>query len=57
MGERLIFIICLKQIFLNTTKFGGHKKDFGVTAPNAPVSAGPGQKVFHWGPAGLCRRA
>jgi len=24
-----IFIICLKQFFLSTTKFGGHKKDLG----------------------------
>jgi len=35
-GKILIFIICLKQIFLSTTKFAGHKKDFGVTAPECP---------------------
>jgi len=40
-GKILIFIICLKHIFLNTTKFGGHKKDLGVTAPEfSTVSAG-----------------
>jgi len=35
-GKILIFIICLKQIFLSKTKFGGHKKYLGVTDPNAP---------------------
>jgi len=36
-----MFIMSLKQIFLSTTKFGGHKKDLGVTAPECPtVSAG-----------------
>jgi len=29
----LIFVICLKQIFLSTAKFGRHKKNLGVTAP------------------------
>jgi len=45
-GEIIIFIICLKQIFLNTTKFGGYKKDLGVIAPECPtVSAGLGKTV------------
>jgi len=45
-GNILIFIICLKQIFLSTTKFGVHKKDFWVTAPECPtVSAGLGRTV------------
>jgi len=35
-GKILIFITCLKQIFLSTTKFGGHKKDLGVTVPECP---------------------
>jgi len=26
-GEDFCFIICLKQIFLGTTKFGGHKRE------------------------------
>jgi len=42
----LIFIICLKQIFLSTTQFGGHKKDLGVTAPECPTaSAGLGRTI------------
>jgi len=37
-------IICLKQIFLSTTKFGGAQKDLGVTAPKFPlVSADLGE--------------
>jgi len=35
----------LKQIFLSTTKFRGHKKDLGELPPNAPVSAGLGKTV------------
>jgi len=39
-----VFIICLKQIFVSTTKFGGYKKGLGVTAPECPtVSAGLGR--------------
>jgi len=35
-----VFIIRIKQIFLGTKKFGGHKK-FGVTAPEChPVATG-----------------
>jgi len=41
-GKILICIICLKHIFLSTTKFGGHKKDVELTAP---VSAGLGRTV------------
>jgi len=45
-GKDLIFIICLKQIFPNKTKFGGHKKDLVVTSPEFPtVSAGLGRTV------------
>jgi len=45
-GKILIFIICLKQIFLSTTKFGEHKKDLGITVPECPtVSAGLGRTV------------
>jgi len=32
----LIFLKCLKQIFLSTTKFGEHKKDLGVSASECP---------------------
>jgi len=40
-GNIFIFIICLKQIFLSTRKFGNHENDLGVTAPECPiVSAG-----------------
>jgi len=40
-GKISIFIICVKQIFLSTTKFGGHKKDLGITAREcSTVSAG-----------------
>jgi len=35
-GKIFVFIICLKQIFLSTTKFGGHKKIWGYLPPNAP---------------------
>jgi len=35
-----------KTNFLSTTKFGGHKKDFRVTAPEcSTVSAGLGRTV------------
>ena len=45
-GKILIFIICLKQIFLSTTKFGGHKKNLGVTATEClTVSAGLSRTV------------
>jgi len=45
-GKNLIFIICLKQIFLSTTKCGKHKKGLRVTAPECPtVSAGLGRTV------------
>jgi len=38
--------VCLKQIFLNTKKLGGPKKDLGVTAPEFPtVPAGLGRTV------------
>jgi len=37
MRERFLsFIICLKQIFLSSIKFGGHKKDLGVTPHECP---------------------
>ena len=45
-GKIFIFIICLKQIILITTKFGGNEKDLGITAPECPaVSAGLGRTV------------
>jgi len=40
VGKIFIFIISLKQIFLDATKLGGHKI-FGVIAPECPpVAAG-----------------
>jgi len=42
----LIVIICLKQIFLSTTKFEGHKKDLGATTSEFPtMSAGLGGTI------------
>ena len=42
----LVFTVRLKQIFQSTNKFGRHKKDLGVTAPECPiVSAGLGRTV------------
>ena len=35
-GQGLVFIICLKRIFLGPTKFGRHKRNLDGTAPNAP---------------------
>jgi len=35
MGERFLFALCLKLIFLGTTKFVGHKKIKGALPPNA----------------------
>ena len=41
------------QVRNQVLRFGGHKKDLGVTAPECPaVSAGLGRtaaRVFHWG--------
>jgi len=38
--------MCLKQIFLSSTKFGVNKKDFRATAPECSiVSAGLGRTV------------
>jgi len=34
LGEKIVSIICLKQIFLGTTKFWGHKKSVGI----APIA-------------------
>jgi len=50
-----------KTNFSEHNKIWGHKKYLGVTAPEYPRVCGPGQnrrqKVFHWGPSCLCRRA
>jgi len=59
-GKIFVFIICLKQIFLSTTKFGAAQKRFGGNCLRMPYCVcGPGQnrrqKVFHWGPSCLCR--
>jgi len=35
-GNSSVFIICLKHIFLSTTKFGGRKKELGVTTTECP---------------------
>ena len=41
-GMIFAFTICLKQIFLDTTKFGGAQKKFrGALPPNAPRGYGP----------------
>jgi len=57
-----VIIICLKQNVLSTTKFGGAETIFRGNCPRiSPCVCGPGQnrrqKVFHWGPSCLCRRA
>jgi len=39
-----VFTICLKQFFLGTKKFLGHKK-FGSTAPECPLGYGPACKA------------
>jgi len=43
-GKIFGFIICLKQIFLSTTKFVGAQKMFGGNCPRmpTPMSAGLG---------------
>jgi len=44
-GQIFVFITCLKQIFLGTTKFAGHKK-LGSTAPDCPPrGCGPGGRL------------
>jgi len=53
-GKVFIFIICLKQIFLSTTKLGGHKKDLGTISAEFPPGQNRRQKVFSWGPSYLC---
>jgi len=42
VGKVFVFIICLEQIFLGTTKFGGSKQNCGgALLPNArPVVTG-----------------
>jgi len=41
-----VLIVCLKQIFLSTTKFGKHKKIWGSLPPKIlPVSEGLGRTV------------
>jgi len=32
-----VFIICFNQIFMDPTKFGGHKKVWGELPPNTPI--------------------
>ena len=44
-GKIFVFIVCLKQVFLRTTKFGVAKKILGELAPNAPMSAGLGRNI------------
>jgi len=40
-GKIFVFIICLKQFFMRTTKFGGAQKNWGEIAPEySPVAAG-----------------
>ena len=54
-----VFIICLKQIFPSTTKFGVAQKRFwGQLRLNAPSVCRPGKnrhlKVFDWGTPHVC---
>jgi len=37
-GKIFVFMICLKQIFLGRTKFGGEQTDFGGNCPECPKS-------------------
>jgi len=39
-GKIFVFILCLKQIFMGTTKFGVAQKNGGTLPPNAPVTTG-----------------
>jgi len=39
LGNKFGFIMCLKEIFLGTTKFGGRKTIREVTAPEYPLMA------------------
>jgi len=53
--------MCLKPIFLTTTKFWEAQKRFGGNFPEMPHRVcWPGQnrrqKDFHWRPSCLCRR-
>jgi len=51
-GKIFVFIVCLKQVFLRTTKFGGRKRDFGGTSPECTHVCRSGQKhrqkIFRW---------
>ena len=38
-GKIFAFTVCLKQIFLGATKFGGHKKNLGGPWPRMPLVA------------------
>ena len=57
-GNIFIFIKCLKQSFLSTTKYRRAQKRFWGNCPRMPYRVcWPGQncrqKVFHWGPSCL----
>jgi len=62
VGKILVIIVCSKQFFQSTTKFGGAQKKFrGNCRRMSPRVCGLWQsrcqKVFHWGPSCLCRGA
>jgi len=46
-GKSFVFIICLKQIFLGTTKFERNKKIWWELSPNSPRGYGPGLTPTH----------
>jgi len=42
-GKVFVLSMCLKQFCLGTTKFGGHKRSVGETAPEFPL-----RRTLHW---------